>query len=93
MIQAAQGLPGEGMTLRTVSFKGAQLSAGQRRQLAFQQQIKSSFLNPILVEQMEQTLAAVDRMREQGIKGENPNKFKHESTTKGTPWVGDAFGY
>lgn len=79
--------------MKTVSFQGAQLSAGQRRQLAFQQQTKTAFLNPFLADQIEQTIAAVDRMKEQGIKGENPNKFTLESTTKGTPWVGDAFGY
>lgn len=79
--------------MRTVSFQGAQLTPGQRRQIALQQQHKTAFLNPILVQQMEQTLAEVDRMRAAGIKGENPNQFKHESTTKGTPWVGDAFGY
>lgn len=78
--------------MRTVSFQGTQLSASQRRRLAMQQQAKP-FLNTHLAQQVEQTLEAVDTLREEGTQGENPNKFRHDTTSRGTPYVGDLFGY
>lgn len=92
MIQATESKPGEGMTLRTVSFQGTQLTEAQRRRLAMQQQARP-FLNTHLAQQVEETLAAVDKMREEGTQGENPNKFRFESESRGTPWLGDVFGY
>jgi hypothetical protein len=56
--------------MRTVSFQGVQLSEGQRRQLAFQQQTQRAFMNPVLAEQVAQTLKAVEVRTEQGIKPE-----------------------
>jgi hypothetical protein len=79
--------------MRTVSQQGLQLSAAQRRQLAFQQQTRAAFLNPVLEQQLADALAAADRFKEQGGKYENPNKYHVESTAKGTPWVGDCFGF
>lgn len=79
--------------MRTVSFQGIQLSAAQRRQLAFQQQARASILNPVLEHQLIEALAAADRVREQGGKYENPNKFSLDYATKGTPWLGDVFGH
>lgn len=93
MIKSVNGIPGEGMTLRTLSFSGHDISASQRRALAFQQQIRAAFLNPVLEQQLTDALAAVDRFKEQGGKYEHPNKFRHDYATKGTPWVGDVFGY
>lgn len=91
MIKAIEQKPGEGMTLRTVSFQGTQLSASERRRLALQQQVKP-FLNPHLSEQVNATLAAVEKLREEGNHGENPNKFRFHSETKSSPYVGDLFG-
>jgi hypothetical protein len=77
--------------MRTVSFQGVQLSESERRRLALQQQARS-FLNTHLAQQVEQTLEAVDKLREEGTQGENPNKFRLESESRGTPWLGDVFG-
>ncbi|MGL4317338.1 MAG: hypothetical protein ACRCTL_12090 [Pseudomonas sp.] len=79
--------------MRTVSFQGGQLTAGQRRQLAFQQQTRAAFLSPVLEQQLTDALAAADRFKEQGGKYDDPNKFRHDYATKGTPWVGDCFGF
>lgn len=76
---------------RTVSFQGTQLSASDRRRLAMQQ--LKPFLNTHLAQQVEQTLEAVEKLREEGKQGENPNKFRLEYESKGTPWLGDVFGY
>lgn len=92
MIQAVEQLPGQVMTLRTVSFQGTSLTESQRRQLAQRQAIRP-FMNSHLAQQVGATLAAVDRMREEGKQGENPNKFRLEYESKGTPWLGDVFGY
>lgn len=56
--------------MKIFSFQGCQLSAGQRRTLAFQQQAKSAFINSVLAEQVEQTLAAVQLRKDQGVKPE-----------------------
>lgn len=56
--------------LKTVSMQGTQLSSGQRRQLAFQQQIHQSFMSSVLANQVKETLKAVETLKEQGAKPE-----------------------
>lgn len=56
--------------MRTVSLQGIQLTSGQRRRLAEQQQVRTSFINPVLAQQVEQTLKAVEVRKEQGVKPE-----------------------
>ena len=56
--------------MRTVSFQGIQLTSGQRRRLAEQQQVRTSFINPVLAQQVEQALRAVEIRKEQGAKSE-----------------------
>lgn len=56
--------------MKTVSLQGAQLSPGQRRNIAFQQQARQAFINPVLAEQVAETLKAVELRKEQGIKPE-----------------------
>lgn len=56
--------------MRTVSLQGIQLTSGQRRRLAEQQQVRTSFINPVLAQQVEQTLKAVEARKEQGVKPE-----------------------
>lgn len=90
MIHIVEGKPGYGM--KTVSFQGTQLSSSDRRRLAMQQQLKP-FLNTHLAQQVDQTLEAVEKLREEGAQGENPNKFRFESESRGTPFLGDVFGY
>ncbi|MCY1278773.1 hypothetical protein D9M68_226380 [compost metagenome] len=79
--------------MKTVSFQGTQLSAGQRRQLAFQQQAQQAFLNSVLQQQMVEAEARLRAYQDAGGRGENPNKFKLEHQSKGTPWLGDVFGF
>ena len=79
--------------MRTVSHQGLQLSASQRRQLAFQQQSRAAFLNPVFQQQLDEALANLDRLQAQGLKAENPNKYSLDYQTKGTPWCGDVFGF
>ncbi|MDG9926358.1 MULTISPECIES: hypothetical protein [unclassified Pseudomonas] len=77
--------------MKTVSFQGTQLSASERRRIEQQRQVRS-FLNPHLTQQVDEALAAVDKLREEGNYGENPNKFRLFSETKSAPYVGDLFG-
>jgi len=56
--------------MKTVKFDATVLTVGQRRRLAEQQQVRSYFINPILAHQVEQTLKAVDELKEQGTKPE-----------------------
>jgi len=91
MISAVSDLPGQGMTFRTVSFQGTQLSDPQRRNLALRQQVQASFLNQHLTAMVDETFAKLEQRKAQGIKPERV-WFPH-STEKGTPFVGDSFGY
>lgn len=77
--------------MRTVSFQGVQLSAGQRRQLAFQQQTRAAFLNPILAESVEQTIAAVEARKAQGVKRERVWFIDREE--QGTACIAEWMGY
>jgi len=91
MIRPVEGLPGEGMTLRTLSFHGHDISAGQRRQLAFQNQTRAAFLNPILAASVEQTIAAVEARKEQGVKPERV--WFVDRQEQGTACVAEWMGY
>lgn len=77
--------------MKTVSFQGTQLSAGQRRQLAFQQQTRTAFLNPILAETVDQALAAVELRKEQGVKPERI--WSVDRQEKGTACIAEWMGY
>lgn len=77
--------------MKTVSFQGTQLSASQRRNLAFRDQTRASFLNSTLQQQVADTEAALAKAKEQGAKPEKLWTTIHRS--KGTPFVGDAFGF
>jgi hypothetical protein len=79
-----------GSLMRTVSFQGVQLSEGQRRQLAFQQQVQQTFMNPVLAEQVAQTLKAVEVRKEQGIQPERVWFVEREEvgTCSFAEWMG-----
>lgn len=77
--------------MRTVSFQGTQLTAGQRRNLAFQQQTRTAFLNPILAETVEKSLAETDRRKEQGVKPERI--WFVDRQEKGTACIAEWMGY
>ena len=76
--------------MRTVSFQGVQLTSGQQRRLAEQQQLRGAFINPILAQQVEQTLRAVEARREQGVKPERIWSIEREEigTTCVAEWMG-----
>lgn len=77
--------------MKTVSFQGVQLTANQRRQQAFQQQVRGSFLNTHLQQLVEQGLAAVQLRKEQGIKPERIWFVERQET--GTPCVAEWMGF
>lgn len=76
--------------MKTVSFQGAQISPGQRRALEQQRQIKA-LMNPILAEQVAQTLTELEVRKEQGMKPEK--QWVLESDTRGTPSLAEWMGY
>lgn len=77
--------------MKTVSFQGVQLTAGQRRQLAFQQQTRAAFLNPVLVESIDQALAAVEARKTSGAK---PERFWFvDRQESGTACIAEWMGY
>lgn len=76
---------------RTVSFQGTQLSASQRRTMAMQQQVRASFLNPTLQTMVDETFAALDQRKEQGVKPERQWFVDREE--RGTSCVAEWMGY
>lgn len=77
--------------MRTVSFQGAQLTSGQKRRLAEQQQIQNSFINPVLAQQVEQTLRVVEARKEQGVKPERIWFVERQET--GTICIAEWMGF
>lgn len=77
--------------MRTVSFQGVQLSASQRRTMAMQQQVRASFLNLTLQTMVDDTFAALDQRKEQGVKPERQWFFDREE--RGTSCVAEWMGY
>lgn len=76
--------------MRTVSFQGIQLTSGQQRRLALQQQLRGAFINPVLAHQVEQTLKDVESRKEQGIKPERIWFVERQEigTTSIVEWMG-----
>ncbi|WP_191942284.1 hypothetical protein [Pseudomonas syringae] len=76
--------------MRTVSFQGAQLTSGQQRRLAEQQRVRASFINPVLAQQVEQTLKAIEARKEQGVKPERIWTLERQETgtTSVAEWMG-----
>jgi len=77
--------------MRTVSFQGIQLSAGQRRQQQFQQQVRANFLSSSLQQIVDDSLAEIAKRKCDGVKPERI--WFVDRIEKGTPWLGDVFGY
>ncbi|WP_073514910.1 hypothetical protein [Pseudomonas versuta] len=77
--------------MRTVSFQGAQLTSGQKRRLAEQQRVQNSFINPVLAQQVEQTLRVVEARKEQGVKPERIWFVDREET--GTTCIAEWMGF
>ena len=77
--------------MRTVSFQGAQLTNGQKRRLAEQQRVQNSFINPVLAQQVEQTLRVVEARKEQGVKPERIWFVDRQET--GTTCIAEWMGF
>lgn len=76
--------------MRTVSFQGIQLTSGQRRRIQEQQQARP-FVNPVLQQQVNETLAALEARQSQGIKPERQWTLLEQQS--GTPCFADVFGF
>lgn len=76
---------------RFASFQGTQLSAAQRRLLEFQRRTRAAFLNPVLSATVDDTIRALEERAKQPQ--DDPYRYRLETARRGTPWVGDAFGY
>ncbi|HCW0842393.1 hypothetical protein [Pseudomonas aeruginosa] len=77
--------------MRTVSFQGATLSASERRSLELRQRAMAAVSQTVLQQQVAATFQALDQHKEQGGKPEKV--WSTISNEKGTPWVGDVFGW
>lgn len=76
--------------MKTVSFQGVQLTAGQKLRLQQQQHVRA-FMSPILADQVATTLAVIEVRKEQGIKPERQWFVERQET--GTCSVAEWMGY
>lgn len=76
------------------SQQGTQLSPRQRLMLQQQQHVRS-FMHPVLLDQVAETLKAMEVRKEQGAsKWVDPNKFNIvDFKSRGTPSVAEWMGY
>lgn len=76
--------------MKTVSLQGIQLSPGQRRMLDQQRHVRE-FMNPFLTQQVSETLAVIEVMKEHCVK---PEKIWFlERQEKGTYSMAEWMGY
>lgn len=76
--------------MKTVSLQGIQLSPGQRRMLDQQRHVRE-FMNPVLTQQVSETLAVIEDRKDQGVK---PEKIWFvDRQEKGTPSIAEWMGY
>lgn len=80
-----------GALMRTVSFQGATLTASERRSLELRQRAMAAVSQSVLQQQVAATLQALEQHKEQGGKPERV--WTTVTNEKGTPWVGDVFGW
>jgi len=76
--------------MKTVSFQGLSLSAAQRRQVELRSRMRPVDTS-VLRAQVEETLAAVNLRKEQGVKPDQ--QYFHVSNESGTPSVAEWMGY
>lgn len=69
--------------LKTISMQGTQLTAGQKRRMIEQRQVRSSFINPVLAEQVDSTLRAVEALKERWF-----DDYEEKGTLCIVDWVG-----
>lgn len=76
--------------MKTVSFQGAQLTPGQRYRLEQQRHVQS-MLNPVLADQVAQTIAVLEVRKEQGTKPEK--QWFTVCDSRGTVSIAEWMGY
>ncbi|KPX49170.1 hypothetical protein ALO68_200102 [Pseudomonas syringae pv. helianthi] len=74
------------------NHQGTQLSPGQRRMLEQQRHVRD-FMNPVLTQQVAETLALIEVRKEQGVKPEKIWFQDRESSWQGTISVAEWMGY
>lgn len=84
--------------MRTVSFQGTQISDAQRRQIAFQQQVRGSFLNVHLRETTDKALAEAAAIRDSEDKKFRFDRYETDQLLAqlkrvSAPACCDLFGY
>ncbi|BAQ40043.1 hypothetical protein LZL78_33135 [Pseudomonas aeruginosa] len=77
--------------MRTISFQGDGLSASQYRSIQLRQQVRAAVNQSVLQQQVAATLQALEQHKEQGGKPERV--WSTISNEKGTPFLGDVFGW
>lgn len=77
--------------MKTVSFQGARLTEGQRRQLEFRRKSRTAFINPILADQIDKTILAVEKHKERGAPPEKIWFLDYQK--QGTPSVAEWMGF
>lgn len=78
--------------MRTVSFQGVQLTSGQKLRLQQQLHVRE-FMNPVLTQQVSETLSVIELRKEQGTKPEKIWFHDRESSWQGTISVAEWMGY
>ena len=80
--------------MKTVSFQGIQLTDGQRLRMQQQQHVRA-FMNPVLTDQVAETVKALEVRKEKGTKNwVDPNKFNIcEFSQTGTPSIAEWMGF
>jgi len=77
--------------MRISGFQGTSLSRSQRERLEQSRRFRSSINTTVLQQQVAETFAAVERLKEQGTKPER--QWFVVINERGTPCVADAFGF
>ncbi len=80
-----------GSLMRTISFQGDGLSASQYRSIQLRQQVRAAVNQSVLQQQVATTLQALEQHKEQGGKPERV--WTTVTNEKGTPFLGDVFGW
>ncbi|HGM4177102.1 TPA: hypothetical protein ACKPC2_005810 [Pseudomonas aeruginosa] len=73
------------------SLQGVSLSSSERRSLQLRQQARAAVDRSVLQQTVAQALQALEKHKGEGGKASNP--WITVTNEKGTPWVGDAFGW
>ncbi|KPY65166.1 hypothetical protein [Pseudomonas amygdali] len=74
------------------NHQGTQLTTKQRHMLDQQRHVKQ-FMNPVLTQQVTETLAVIEVRKEQGVKPEKIWFHDRESSWQGTISVAEWMGY